>query len=230
MILRRTHGNDSLAVGKRQHGGFLSLHEFLDDDAIPRVAESLLLHQKVDSLDGLLRRLRQNYALARRKTVRLDCERLTHLPDINVGAGRVAEDFAARRGNAIAAHDDLRVDLRAFQLGGALRRAESFDSRRHQRIHDAVHQRNLRPDHHQTDILLFRQRNDCVVILDGNARNALGKVRNAGIARNGVQLIRMLALTELPRQRVLAPAAADQQNIHIAILSIYFSICVFRYA
>ena len=210
MVLGSGHGDNRLAVGKRQHGGFLAFHEFLDDNAISRVAEGFLVHQEIDRLDRLVRRLRQDYALARRETVRLDSERLPHLPDVNVGAGRIAKDLAARRRDFVTTHDDLRIDLRAFQLGSVLRRAEGLDACCRQRVHDAVYQRHLRADYHEADIFLLRQRDNRVVVLHRDAGNALGKIRDAGIARNGVQLIRMHTLAELPRQRVLASAAADQ--------------------
>ena len=103
----------------------------------------------------------------------------------------------------------------AFELRGGLRRAKDFQADGLKGVDHADHQRRFRPDDGQTDVMALGesdQRRD----VGGGDRHVfqIGFQRGAGIARRNVDFIRQRRLGGFPGQRVLAPAVADNQNVH----------------
>src|SRR5690606_22258034 len=71
----------------------------------------------------------------------------------------------------------------------------------------------LRPDDDEADLLLLREGDDGFMVGDIE-RDAFGVLRDAGIAGRGVKPAQQRRGRNLPRQRMLAPARADQEYVH----------------
>ena len=124
-----------------------------------------------------------------------------------IGGGRNAEFGAEILGEALG----------AFELGRRLGRPEHFDALRFEIVGEPGHQRRLGPDHHEADLLVLAEARDRAVIAHVE-RHALGDRRDAGIARRAIERVEQGALRELPGERMLASAAADQKHIHRALI------------
>ncbi len=85
-------------------------------------------------------------------------------------------------------------------------------------INDTRYQWCLGTDDGQADVVLGKG-NQLVQLqhVDGDVF-ALGLDRRAGVARGDKDLLDALILRHFPRQRVLTPAAADNQYIHVTLL------------
>jgi len=78
---------------------------------------------------------------------------------------------------------------------------------------EAGDERRLRPHHHEADRFLLAERRDRCVVghVEDDARRHR---RDAGIPRRTIELVEKGTLRELPGERMLASAAADQKHIH----------------
>ena len=212
MILRRSERDDARAVGKREEARFLTGHELLDHDFGPCIAEPATEHV-LDCGSGLFARFGNDDALARSKTVGLDhdrqaearqvCERRVHviMPRI-----RRSRDMGARA-------QILGKAFGPFELRGRGTWAEDGDARTAQDVGKTIDQRTFRADYDQTDIVARTERyNRCVI---GDVQiDQFRFLGNAGVARARIECIAQGRLRELPCQRMLASAAADQKDIH----------------
>ena len=76
-------------------------------------------------------------------------------------------------------------------------------------------QRRLRADHDEVDLVGLAERDHRGVVGDVE-RHALGLLRDAGVARRADEPVGQRAGGELPGQRVLASAGAEEENVHAA--------------
>ena len=154
-------------------------------------------------------------ALAGREPVGLDDARAAELVD---GAQRLVAVGArpvARRRHAGGEHQLLRERLRALDERGARRRAEDGDARAPQRVAEAEHERQLRPDHDEPGLEVMGQRDEPAEVVDGDV--VAGRdARDARVAGRAVQFATGGARGERLRKRVLPPARADEQDPHRA--------------
>ena len=110
----------------------------------------------------------------------------------------------------------IRSFAKTFELSilrRGLARPEDGDAGRAQPIREAEGERQLRSHDDQVGPLPPRERDELVdgAVLHGSA---LGVRGNARIPRRGHEGAEALALRELPRERVLPAATADQQHLH----------------
>ena len=215
MILRRDHRADRLAVGEGEDRHFLARHELLDDDAAARLAKRLSLHDLIDGSESFRLRHGDDDALARCKSVRLDDDRCALRLDVGACGSGIGEHLVLRRRDAVLLHEVFGKRLRSFDFCRELRRAERPDARRRQIVNDAARKRRLRTDDDEIDAFFLGESDDRRVVRRRDLRHAFSDRRHAGVARNRVELFRPLALLELPRERMFASAAADDQNLHL---------------
>lgn len=115
----------------------------------------------------------------------------------------------------VAKHEFFGEKLRAFELGGGLLRAKDFEAARSEFVGYAAHQGQLRADDSEIGTQALREVRDC----DGVGhiyREAINFARNAAIARGAPNVRDRRALRELPDERMLAAATADNENPHFA--------------
>ena len=109
----------------------------------------------------------------------------------------------------------LREGFGAFELRAGAARPEALQARGFEAVDDAGDERHLGTDDRELDALLLGELDQRREVRGGNGHVArLRLARGAGVARRAQDLADLRRLRELPGQRVLAPAAADDQNLH----------------
>ena len=174
----------------------------------------MILHDGIDGIECLLLRHGDDNALACRKAIRLDDDGSALLTDVGACGFCRGKDLIARRRDSILFHEILGEGLRALDLRCVRARAKGTNARRLELIHQPIHQRHLGADDDQSDIFLLDKAQDLRMIVKCNRRRRV----HAGIAGDGVNLLRLRAFREFPIQSVLAPARADDKNIHVVFL------------
>ena len=212
MILRGADGDDGRPVGQREETGFLAGEKLFDHDFAAGAAEPAIEHLTQRFL-RLFVRFRDDHALACGETVGLEHEgRLEPLERAPRRLQRGAA-FVPRGGDAGALAQFLGEALASFELSGLFRGAEGIDPGCTQRIGQPVDQRRFGADHDEVDGVLFAKPDHCPVVgrIEGDA---LGILCDARVARCRPQLVAMRRLRQFPRQRMFAPAAPEQKDIH----------------
>src|SRR6185437_1378228 len=116
---------------------------------------------------------------------------------------------------AVALQEILRERLRALQARGGARWAEARAARGSEAIDDSRDQRPLGADDGKPYVFARRERQQPLDVVGGDIDVAyLGLERGAGVSGGGENGMDTRRLRAFPRQRVLAAAAADDQNLH----------------
>ncbi len=203
VVLRGGERQHRLAVADAEEARFLALEELLDDDLVAEFQE--LAHRFL----GRLPCLRDDDALAGGETVGLDDARDAGALEIGDRLVGIREPAVGGGRDAVAVADALGEGLRALELGGQAARPEGADARRLEIVDEARHERPLRPDHHEIDAVLPAERDDRRVVVDVEV-DAAGDLRDAGIARRGIEVLQQRAGAQRPGERVLASTRSDQ--------------------
>jgi hypothetical protein len=107
--------------------------------------------------------------------------------------------------------------LGAFQLRGDRTRPEDAQAGGTEPVDHAGHQRHLRTDHGQPDFFALRQLQQAIEITHRDVGVAHARLaRGTGVAGRHDHFVDLRGLPELPRQRVFATAAADDEDLHWA--------------
>ena len=218
VILRRAEGHDRRSIGQREEARFLALEEFLDHGFGPGVSEAAR-EDLAHGVFGFGHGHGDGHALARGKPVGLDHDRRAEPRECGHASSLAGDALIAGGGNIGARAEVLGEALAAFELGGLAARPEHREAGAAQRIAEAVDQRRLGPDHHQTDAVRLAESDRGGVIGDVE-RHQFGVLGDAGVARRGEEPIAKRRLRELPGQRMFAPARAQQQDVHCPCLLI----------
>jgi hypothetical protein len=196
---------------------FLAGQKCFDDD--PRLC-TIVGHghfsidkHRVDRRVRFARTRGHDHAFACRKPVRLDHDRRTSIIDMGVRFGGIGEGAVFGRRNAVAGHEGLGEILGAFELRGSLGRTENFQAGVAKCIDYAFGKRRFRTDDRQADALALRE---CDQVRDRCQRDIaeLALARRAPIAGRDEDFGDTARLGDFPRQRMLASAAANDQDIH----------------
>ena len=110
-------------------------------------------------------------------------------------------------------HDVLRECLRRLDLGRGSRRAEDWETRVPEAVGDPRREGCFRPDDGDVGNLRFRhieQRRDVGRV----GLHAPAKLLDSRVPGRRDQIERLIVAGELPGERMLAPAAPDEQNLH----------------
>ena len=152
-------------------------------------------------------------ALAGGEPVRLDDDRRALGAHEGFRRVRVPEDAVGRGRNPVAPAQVLGEGLRAFQLCGRRRRPEGADPGSRQVVDEAGDKRRLRADDDEFDIVVPAEGGDRAVVagVEADAGRHIGDARVAG---GGVQRFQNGACGKGPGHRVLAPAGADEKDVH----------------
>ncbi len=110
-------------------------------------------------------------------------------------------------------HERLRVVLRALELRRGLRRPEDPEPSRAKRVDDTRGERRLGTDDRQRDVLVPRE-GDEVGDRGSRYRGQLRLAHRSRVAGRDEHLGDARRLRDFPRERVLASAASDDQDVH----------------
>ncbi len=212
MVLRRGQCDRGLAVAQREKGRFLAGEKFLDDDFAAGFAQAAAEHH-VDGRFGLGDGLRHHHALAGGEAVGLDHDRRAARARIGLGRIGGVEALIGGGRDAVFPAQILGEALGAFEPCRGPGRSERLDAGGFQVVDDAGAERRLRPDHHKVDAMFAAKRDHRPMIGEVEA-DAFGLPRDAGIARRAIEPVGERACRHFPGQRMLAPAGAQQQDIH----------------
>ena len=174
----------------------------------------MILHDGIDGIECLLLRHGDDNALARRKPIRLDDDGSALLTDVGACGLCRGKDLIACRRDSVLFHEILGEGLRTLDLRRIRTRAKGADPCRLKLIYQPIHQRHLRANDDKPDLVLLDKTQNCRMIVKCNLRRRA----HTGIAGDGVNLLRLRAFREFPIQGVLAPARADDKNIHVVFL------------
>ena len=147
--------------------------------------------------------------------------------DVGARGGGIGKHFVFRRRDAVLLHEVFGKRLRSLNLRRELRGAECLDSLRRQCVDEAARKRRLRADDDEIDAVLLGKSDDCRIVRQRDLRHAFGDGGDSRIARNRIEFFRLRTILELPRERMLAPAAADDQNLHL--VAPYLSMPIFLF-
>ena len=125
VVLGTGQRDHMLAVAHHDEAGFLAGDKVLDNDPLPGCAEFAGRQHLPQCASGLFTGGCNDDAFARRQTVCLDYYRQAGRLNISQRRSQLGKALAGRRGNAVAAHEELAEMLGAFQSGGLLRGAET---------------------------------------------------------------------------------------------------------
>ncbi len=213
VVLRRREREHVRAVRHDDEARLFADEALLDDDARTGVAQPVADEHGVDRGVRLVHHRRDDDTFARGQPVRLHHDRRAARVDVGMRGGRIGKRLIRRRRDAVASHERLGEVLGTFEPRGGLRWAEDLQSCRAERIDDSFRERRFRTDDGQQHALRAREGNqlgdagECDI---SHARLA----RGAGVAGRDEHLADALRLRQLPRQRVLAPATADDEYVH----------------
>ncbi len=212
MVLGPAEQHRCLAVGQGEQGGLLPDHKVLDHHPRPGGAEAAAQHV-VDGGLGLRAGLGDDHALAGGQTIGLDHKGRREPGQRGLGPLRAVVSLETRCRQAVAVGEGLGEGLRGLELRRGLGRPEAGDPGLGQGVGEAGLQRSLGPHHHQIRGHLLRELHQ-----GGNVgrrdRGEFAQPRHARIARRDHQPARQGRLGDLPGQGVLAPAGADEEDVH----------------
>src|SRR5260370_852834 len=214
MVLRRGKRQYALIAGDDDEADFFAGQKFLDDYGLTGAAETAAEHTG-GGFDGRLVGLADDDALAGREPVGLDDHGQALRPDIVGIEGLFGKGGVARGWYAVALQEVLGVRLRPFQARRGAGGAEASAASRGETIGDACDQRTFGADDGESDVLARGECKQGVDIVGGGGNVAgLWLARGARLSWRDQYLIHARRLRALPGQRVLAAAAADDQDFH----------------
>src|SRR5882724_10617837 len=177
------------------------------------VAEQARAHELVDRLQRLGDGRADEDPFPAREAVGLHDHRRAHLPHVTGGVVGIVEHAEERRRHALVAEQLLGERLRALEARGGGRRAEGAEAGGGEAVDEAQGQRQLGADDGEIDVALLGEVQQPLHVVGGD-RHALRVLGDAGVAGRTVERADAGALPELPHERVLAPAAADDEHAH----------------
>ena len=185
----------------------------LDDDPIARITEPPVGHHFIDRQMRRRRVGTHRHTFARGQTICLDDTGTCQGIDIVMRRVPGVENGIGRGGDLVPLHEILGEGLAAFELCRGRRGAEGRDPHFSQTICDPGGERIFGADHDQVDLLLLSKCQDASQIGRLRFRMARREFGDRCAPRCHMQRGQLGALRDLPDQRMLAPAAANDQDL-----------------
>lgn len=157
-------------------------------------------------------------ALPGGQPVGLDDDRRAALLDPGARGSGVGEGRVVGGRNAVALHERLGEVFRRFELRGALRGPEDAQPPRAEEVDDAGGQRSFRADDGERDFLALGERGERPEIGDRDVLEA-ALACGAAVAGRDVDDLHARRARQPPRERMLAPARADHEDLHVTVSS-----------
>ena len=217
MVLAGGHRQHVVAIGHHDKAGFFALQKIFNHHARACVAHFVAQQHIVDGGVGFVQRHGNDDAFARRQPVGFDDDGRAFLVHIIVRGGGVFKGLVLRGGDAVAQHKGFGEVFGAFQLRGGAGGPENRQPCGAKIVHNACGKRRFGSNHGEGDVFALAKGNQVGMggereivhfRLGGCACIACGNVNGGDFGRLG----------ELPRQRVFAPAVADDEQFHVLSL------------
>ncbi len=202
-----------LAVAEREGGHLRAFEQLLHHDDRAGGAEGPLHEAAPDRGDRIVAVRCHHHALAGREAVGLHHGTSAELVDERARLLDVVEAPGAGRGDAAALQEFLREGLRSLETRCRGGRPEDDDAARVQRVGQPADQRELGADDDEIRAQMVNQTDHLRDVVD-RGRMALGQLRDAGVPGSRQQARHGGILREPPHERVLATAAADDEDLH----------------
>ena len=218
VILRGGHGQHVLAIDHHDKARLLALKKAFHDNPRAGVTELVIGEHVVDGHLGFILRHCHNHPFPRGEAVGLDDDRCALLSNIGQSRLDVGKHRIGCGGDVVPREKILGKGFAALQLrrtgGGAKAGQVEFG----ESVHNPGNQWRLGTDNGQ-----------CAALLPGKFREAFNVHGvewhilefwfecRAGVTWRDVNPLDRLGFSQLPRQRVLAPATPHNQNIHTAV-------------
>ncbi len=215
VVLRGADGQAVGAVAEDEEGGFLSVHEFLDHHLGARRAEGAAEHV-VDGGLGLGEGRGHDDALAGGEAVGLHDDGGALLADPGAGGGGVPKTRPGGSGDAGRVADFLGEAFGRLEPGGRLARAEDEEAGFAQAVRDAGGEGRLGADDDEVDGVLLGEGDERRAVQDVDV-GAFGDHRDTGVAGRHDEPVAFGVLEHGPGQRMLPPAAAEDEDVHGAL-------------
>ena len=129
------------------------------------------------------------------------------------GSCDVIKFLRARGGDAVAAAKILRESLRPFQAGAGAPRTEDAEARGLEGVGHARGEGIIRSDYGEVGAVKFRRGDESRQVRDADGK-VLPEGERAGIARGADDFSHARGPRELPGQRMLAAAGANEEDGH----------------
>ena len=211
MVLGGSHGPHGLAVGEGQKRALGAGQALLDDHGGTRIAEGSG-EALADRLLGLLLLGSHDHALTSCQAICLHHERGSLLANIGERSLFVGKRTVRCRGNAGALHELLRKALGALHLRTLGTRSKAGDTSRAHSVGNTGNERGLGTDHHKPDALLAGKGSHRLRVVLGK-RHVHALLQRASVTRRDVERSTARRLGKLLRERMLAAAASQKQDV-----------------
>ena len=154
-----------IAVGKPEQRHLRAAHALFQHHLVAGRPEFFFHHDLPQGGFGLEGIFRNDHALSGGQAGGFDHHRMIEVVEVGEGLVVIAEDGELGGGDPAPLHELLGKNLRAFDLGGGLRRAEHGQTLGAQIVGQPGGQRPFRPDDHQIDFPLERDLHQGVFIV-----------------------------------------------------------------
>ena len=210
VVLAGGHRQHICAVHHHDKTGFLALQKVFNHHARAGIAHFIVEQHLVDGLVCLLFGLRHHHAFTGGQAVCLNHNRRAFGSHIIMGGSRIGKGLILRGGNAVPRHKGLGEIFGTFQLGGGAGGAEHGQAGGAEIVHYAGCQRCFGADHSKGNLLTAAEINQFLMRFQRQVLQ-LGFLCRTGIAGCDKHGLHFGRLRQLPRQRMLTPAAADNE-------------------
>ena len=202
------------AVGKTQHGPLRTGHAFFNNHSGAGFAELFITHHGTDCRFRFHHRLGYDDAFAQGQTVRLNNNGRAHLAHIGKGFIHISENFIFGCGNAVLFHQIFGKGFAGLNDGGVFARTESGNARFGQSVHHTQGQGIIRGYHHIIHVVFFGKEHHGGDVC-GLDLHAFGLGGDTAVAGRAPQFVQFGAFGQGVHNRVLPPAAAHDEYVHI---------------
>ena len=197
VILRCAKGDDGLAIGDCKEAGLLAFQKFLDDDFCASRTEMPAKHISQRRL-CICAVFGNDHAFACGQPVGFQNIGRREFVECSNGVCQIGEPNIAAGGDASARTHILSEALAPLKLRGGGGRSKHGNIFGAQTVSQAVHQRSLRPNHHQIDRIGCAKIRHCIMVT-GIQRRKLRAFFHSGIAGACPQAFTLRRLRQLPR-------------------------------
>src|SRR5215831_4950195 len=202
-----------ITIAKDHERGLFTCQKFFDDDFFSRFTKGFLHQDSVTNGHGSIDVRANDNALASGEAIRFDHIWRFLLCEIFFGRCRIREGSKRCRRNIVLMQNRFRKGFAAFQSSGRLVRSKDSQATRFKEVAYTQGKRQFRSDDCKIDFFFSSEISEFLDLLRP-AGDALSQFSDGRAAWSAEEFGYFRTLADFPYQRVLAAAAADDQNFH----------------